>query len=128
MALQLTLTGDAGLEMAYWRITDIQCTFNGIGSDGASLPDVRFNLQGYKDSNYRAKGASAKSFMFYPVGSAVPSGTSVASNILQNTSGDLRPALYAWLKSKTECTSDQPPLGAYGADNVNVNWSNATDV
>lgn len=122
MALQLTLTGNAGLEMTYWRITNTSSTFNG------DLVDFRFSLQGYKDSNYRAKGSSAASFEFYPVGSQVPSGVAVAADVLQNTSGDLRPALYTWLKAQTGHTTYQPPLSVYGADNVNVNWSSATDV
>jgi len=151
MALQLTVTGDAGLDISYWKIDGASNSFDGPKTD------FRFNIQGYKDAEWRAKGSSAKSLTFHvltqgegsaavlytegdeiPEGksvgdvktAAVPAGTSPAdrsATILNNTSGDLRPALYTWLKTH-DATATSGPADDYGHSSQIVDWSSAVDV
>ena len=59
MALQLTVTGDAGLDISYWKINNASNNFEG------PKIDYRFDMQGYKDSEWRSKGSSAKSLTFH---------------------------------------------------------------
>ena len=183
MALQLTVTGDAGLDISYWKINGASNSF-----DGPKM-DFRFDMQGYKDAEWRAKGSSAKSLTFHvlteiegsaavlyteedaraavdavaevlyvegdtiPEGKAVgdvkteavaavegisagdvktaagPAGTSPAdrsATILNNTSGDLRPALYTWLKTH-DATATSGPADDYGNSDQTVDWSSAVD-
>ena len=122
MALQTGITGDNGLDISYWRILGGSFEF-----DGTSI-DVRFNLAGYKDAEWRSKGANAKSYTMHamvpgPAASGLgPLGSGpVPANHLQNTSGDLRPALYAWLKTQTAWND-------LGRQAQVVDWSAATDV
>jgi len=184
MALQLTLIGDAGLDISYWKINSASSSFNG------PKMDFRFDMQGYKDAEWRAKGSSAKALTFHvlsetdgsaavlyteedataavdavaevlyvegdtiPDGkvvgdvktaavaavegksvgdvktAAVPGGTSPAdrsATILDNTHGDLRPALYAWLKTH-DATATSGPADDYGNLDQIVDWSSAVDV
>ena len=124
MAVQYTITGDAGLDISYWKIESIQGGFNG------GEIDLRFTLGGYKDASWRSKEATAKNITFHPLmagGLSGAAGESTphdrAANYLNpgNTSGDLRPALYAWLKTQTDWND-------FGRSNQTVNWSQATDV
>ena len=122
MALQTVITGDHGLDISYWRIT------NGTMSWDQSSIDFRFNLAGYKDSDWRAKGGPAKSYTMHAIipgppisGYGPTGGAPIPANHLQNTSGDLRPALYAWLKTQTAWND-------LGRQAQVVDWSVATDV
>ena len=128
MALQLSVTGAAGLDITYWKINGLQGGF-----DGGEI-DLRFTMDGYKDSTWRSNGASAKSLTFHPIKAGGISGEAGksspvdrASTILQNTSGDLRPALYAWLKGH-DATALTGPADDYGNSDQIFNWSSATDV
>ena len=128
MALQLSVTDDTGLDITYWKIEGIQGGF-----DGAEI-DFSFSMQGYKNATLRANGSSAQSRTFHPIKPGGPTGqagmsTPVdrSSTILQNTSGDLRPALYDWLKSH-DATATSGPADDYGNSSVELDWSSATDV
>jgi len=150
MALQLQVTGDAGMDITYWKIESLSNSFNG------DQIDLRFNIQGYKDAEWRGKGASAKSLTFhalthvnpspevlYTSEDTIPDGSSIgdvktpataagtgpvdrASTILSNTSGDLRPALYNWLKSH-DATSIGGVANNYGRMSQILDWSSAVD-
>ena len=61
MAVQYTITGDAGLDISYWKIESIQGGFNG------GEIDLRFTLGGYKDASWRSKEATAKNITFHPL-------------------------------------------------------------
>ncbi len=122
MALQTTITGDHGLELNYWKISDGTFKWNGESID------FRFNLEGYKDSAWRAKSGPAKNYTMHAImpGPAVSGlgptgGAAIPANHLQNTSGDLRPALYSWLKTQTAWDD-------LGRQSQIVDWSAATDV
>lgn len=155
MALEITVTGDNGLDISYWKIGDLSNSFVG------DKIDLRFTLNGYKDADWRAKDANAKSLVFHVLthkneepavlytsqdetDGTIPAGKSVgdvktaavlagtnptdrSATILNNTSGDLRPALYTWLKSH-DATATDGPADDYGHRNQVVNWSSATDV
>lgn len=151
MALQLQVTGDAGMDITYWKINSLSNSFDG------ELIDLRFDIQGYKDAEWRAKGASAKSLTFhvleqgpadmpeqlYVEGDVIPEGKSIgdvktaaqpratrpldrSATILNNTSGDLRPALYSWLKSH-DATSIGGVADNYGRMSQILDWSSAVD-
>jgi len=65
MALEITVTGDNGLDISYWKIGDLSNNFIG------DKIDLRFTLNGYKDADWRAKDANAKSLVFHqllPIG------------------------------------------------------------
>jgi len=122
MALQTVITGDNGLDISYWRITDGTFNFNGESID------FRFNLAGSKDADWRAKGSAAKTYVMHAIipGPAVSGlgptgGAPITANLLQNTSGDLRPALYTWLKTQTAWND-------LGRQTQVVDWSAAVDV
>tara|TARA_Y100000310_G_scaffold153967_1_gene153541 strand:- start:310 stop:678 length:369 start_codon:yes stop_codon:yes gene_type:complete len=122
MALQTVITGDNGLDISYWRITN-----GAFGYDGSSA-DLRFTLAGYKDAEWRAKGANAKSYTMHAIVAGGPEsglgptgGAAVPSDFPQSTSGDLRPALYAWIKTQTAWND-------MGRQAQTVDWSAATDV
>ena len=128
MALQTVITGSNGMDISYWRITDGSFAYDGAEADNMGF---RFNLAGYKDADWRAKGAVAQTYqmqMIVPNGASSVSGLGptggapIPANILTHTSGELRPALYAWLKTQTAWNSGgQNPA-------VTVDWSAATDV
>jgi hypothetical protein len=114
-------------------------------------------MNGYKDAIWRNKGASAKNMVFhvlqhvnpssavlYTSDDTIPSGSSIgdvktpataggtgpvdrASTILSNTSGDLRPALYDWLKSH-DATASPGVADDYGRASQVLDWSSAVDV
>jgi len=118
MALQKTITTENGLDVTYWRITNSNQVWDGEGFQ------FNFTMQGYKDADYRVKGASPMGLNFRPILSYTGDANSwnaVQSNVLQNTSGDLRPSLYNWVKTQTEW-NDNNQLGAA------VDWSDASDV
>ena len=155
MALQVTVTGDNGLDISYWKISEVTNQFEG------DKIDLRFTMNGYKDADWRAKDASAKSLTFHvltqfdgspavlyndsdesngdiPLGksvgdvktAAVPAGTNPtdrSATILNNTSGDLSAPLYTWLKSHN-ATATSGPADDYGNGSQVVNWSSATDI
>ena len=122
MALQKTITGDAGLEMSYWRITNATFSFEGPPFN------IQFNMEGYKDSDYRSSSNAGGNLSFRPALSRtgdIDSYDTLADNILTNTKADIRPALYDWVKTQTgwiggsaDSTQSDTP----------INWSNATDV
>ena len=149
MALQLQVTSDSGMDITYWKIDSLSNSFNGNGID------LRFNLQGYKDAEWRGKGASAKSLTFhvltnrgaqaevlYVEGDTIPEGKAVGdvktaaveagtngqtATVLDNTSGDLRPALYSWLKGH-DATAIGTAADVYGNSSQILDWSSAVDV
>ncbi len=155
MALQLTVTGDNGLDISYWKISSVSSEFEG------DKIDLRFIMNGYKDAEWRTKERSAKSLTFHvltqfngssailyndsdesngdiPEGksvgdvktAAVPAGTNPtdrSATILDNTGGDLRAPLYAWLKTHNATATDGP-ADDYGNGEQVVDWSSATDV
>ena len=96
MALQKTITTENGLDLSYWRITNATQHFEGEGHQ------FNFVLQGSKDADYRAKGSAPLTFNFRPIlnyTGHVDSWDAVSNNVLQPNSGDLRPALYNWIKT-----------------------------
>jgi hypothetical protein len=122
MALQTLITGDNGLDITYWRITNGSFGYNGPDAD------LRFTLAGYKDADWRAKDANAKSYTMHAIVAGGPEsglgptgGAAIPSDFLQSTSGDLRPALYSWLKTQTSWND-------IGRQAQVVDWSAATDV
>ncbi len=118
MALQKTITTENGLDVTYWRITNSNQVWDGAGFQ------FNFTMQGYKDADYRVKGATPMGLNFRPIISYTGDANSwdvAQSNVLQNTSGDLRPALYNWVKTQTGW-NDQNQLGAA------VDWSDASNV
>jgi len=122
MALQTLITGDNGLDITYWRISNGSFVYNGPDAD------LRFTLAGYKDADWRAKGANAKSYTMHAIVGGGPEsglgptgGAAIPSDFLQSTSGDLRPALYSWLKTQTSWND-------IGRQAQVVDWSAATDV
>tara|TARA_B100000424_G_scaffold101813_1_gene76591 strand:- start:1493 stop:1858 length:366 start_codon:yes stop_codon:yes gene_type:complete len=121
MALQKTITTENGLDVTYWRITNSNQVW-----DGASF-QFNFTMQGYKDSEYRVKDASPMGLNFRPIISYTGDANSwnaVQSNVLQNTSGDLRPALYNWVKTQTGWNDNNQLGGSVGP----IDWSNASNV
>lgn len=155
MALQLTVTGDNGLDITYWKISELSSEFEG------DKIDFRFTINGYKDAEWRGKNRSAKSLTFHvltqfngasavlyderdesdgniPEGKSVgdiktpaaPEGTNPtdrSATILDNTGGDLRAPLYAWLKTH-DATATDGPADNYGNAEQVVDWSSAIDV
>jgi len=122
MALQKTITGSAGLEMTYWRITHASIDYFGEGCN------LQVGMNGYKDADYRSGGNSGGSFNFRPMLSAtgdVDSWNAVSANFLQNTSGELRPALYNWIKTQTGWVGGKADPGQ---SSVPIDWSSAVDI
>lgn len=118
MALQKTITTENGLDLSYWRITSANQHFDGAGYQ------FNFALEGSKDANYRSKGSSPLSFNFRPVISFtghVDSWNVVSDNILQPNSGDLRPALYNWIKTQTGWNDNNQHSEV-------IDWSSASDI
>jgi len=118
MALQKTITTENGLDLSYWRITSASQSFNGDGHQ------FNFVLQGSKDADYRAKGSTPLAFNFRPILSYtghVDSWDVVNNNVLQPNSGDLRPALYSWIKTQTGW-NDQNQYS------TSIDWSSASNV
>ena len=122
MALQTVITGDNGLDISYWRITDGSFSYNG------SSHAMRFTLAGYKDAEWRSKGANAKSYTMHAMVGGPPEsglgpfgGAPIPSDFPQSTSGDFRPALYTWLKTQTGWND-------LGRQAQTIDWSAATDV
>ena len=122
MALQKTITGSAGLEMSYWRITNASIHFGGPSYN------FQFSMEGYKDAGYRADGEAGGSLNFRPMLSRTgdpDSYNAVSSSVLQNTSGELRPALYNWIKTQTGWVGGRADPNQ---SSVPIDWSSAVDV
>jgi hypothetical protein len=122
MALQKTITGNAGLEMSYWRITNASFSFEGAPFN------IQFNMEGYKDSNYRSSSNAGGSLSFRPALSRTGDADSyntLADNVLANTKADIRPALYDWVKTQTGWVGGSADPSQ---SSTPINWSNATDV
>ena len=127
MALQTVITGSNGMDISYWRIAGASFSYDGRETDNV---DFRFSLAGYKNADWRSKGAVAQTYQMHMI---VPNGASSVSglgptggaplpaNFLANTSGELRPALYTWLKTQTAWND-------LGRQAQVVDWSAATDV
>lgn len=122
MALQTTITGNAGLEMTYWRVTHASIDYHREGCN------LQVGMAGYKDADYRDNGKQGGSLNFRPMLSAtgdVDSWNMASANILQNTSGELRPALYNWIKTQTGWVGGSADPNQ---SSVPIDWSSAVDV
>lgn len=92
MALQKTKTNTWGLEVDYWRVKDINIHYDDTWTNAPTGHLFRFTVEGYHDSSYRDNDAGVESHQYIVTGDHL-------TNIINSTSGDLRPGIYDWLKS-----------------------------
>jgi len=115
MALQVTKTNSNGLTVSYWRVSNFSVIYDdswlppsGNEESFATGQLCRFDIQGYHDADYRATNASVEGSQYVLTGSEYTS-------TISNSSGDLRGALYDWLKTSntTPCGASTLPTGFF---------------
>ena len=129
MALQKDKTGDLGNTISYWKVEKAEIYWDKGITRAPSGQLLKFWVQGYHDAAYRADNKVIEAHQYEICGPAF------TSAIDGNTSGDLRPALYDWLKAQTGLangsgTWDGKPVegqGHYAGLDVDF-FSNALDV
>jgi len=110
MALQVTKTGDLGNTISYWRVRDVTLQYEDTWATGEALAGqlFRFRICGYHDADYRSKNATVESHQYVVDGSE-------QAAIISTTSGDLRPAIYDWLKNSETGQTGGPAGNGLGA-------------
>ena len=94
MALQKTKTGDLGNTISYWRVKGIEFAFDEGITRAPAGQLLKFWVEGYHDATYRSNNKVVETHQYEIAGDAY-------TTTLAGTSGDLRPALYDWLKAQT---------------------------
>ena len=103
MALQANKTLDNGLVASYWKISEVKLMAPNHWPQGSGwAPHLHVTVEGFHSEEYRIKGAQVASHVFDlddgPLSGPSWSGILTAGT---STSGDIRPAIYDWLKTDT---------------------------
>jgi len=101
MALQIDKTLDNGLVASYWRVSQINSSFNGDDS-----PVIHVTVQGSHDASYREAGSVVDSHVFQlDAGDFCDSTVGISgvgpgwNGLLTGAANDIRPVVYDWLKA-----------------------------
>ena len=103
MALQANKTLDNGLVASYWKISEVRLMApNHWPKASGWAPHLHVTVQGFHNEQYRDKGASVASHVF-DLDDSSYNGPSWSGILTAGTatSGDIRPAIYDWLKTNT---------------------------
>ena len=92
MALQVTKTNDNGLTVSYWRVAELELKYDDSWVNAPTGQLFRFTVEGYHNADYRDDNRGVESHQYVVTGSNL-------TNIISTTSGDLRPAIYDYLKA-----------------------------
>ena len=98
MALQVTKTNDNGLTVSYWRVKELELKYDDSWENTPSGQLFRFTVEGYHNADYRDNDRGVEAHQYIVTGSNL-------TNIISTTSGDLRPAIYDYLKATDDAGS-----------------------
>tara|TARA_R100000664_G_C2675992_1_gene86019 strand:- start:203 stop:571 length:369 start_codon:yes stop_codon:yes gene_type:complete len=122
MALQVTKTNENGLTVSYWRVKNVELNYDSTWTAAPSGQMCRFIVEGYHNQTYRNNGRGVENHQYTVTGDHY-------TNIMNGTSGDLRPAVYDWLKSGSAAWETGSSYGNQGATKLDWDFfTTATDV